>query len=114
MLLICLNVDYRVLFTPLDEDVLRDAFEFYTTFYKSPPAIKVRTRARVFLPKPRPFVLRSPSFAPSALRTQPWPGPGPLSSLTASRLSPSSLSFPLVILAIVIPPSRRRLRLFVL
>ena len=93
MLLICLNVDYRVLFTPLDEDVLRDAFEFYTTFYKSPPAIKVCTRARVFLPKPRPFVLRSPSFAPSALRTQPWPGPGP--PILPNCLAPISL-FPVL------------------
>ncbi|EPT00948.1 hypothetical protein FOMPIDRAFT_1023502 [Fomitopsis schrenkii] len=45
VLLICLNVDYRVLFTPLNEDVLRDGFEFYTTFYKSPPAIKALMHA---------------------------------------------------------------------
>ena len=55
-----------------DEDVLRDAFEFYTTFYKSPPAIKVRTRIQsVFLSlSAQPPVRPSPSspllrFAPS-------------------------------------------------
>ncbi|KAH9840105.1 Shr3 amino acid permease chaperone [Rhodofomes roseus] len=45
VLLICLNVDYRVLFTPLTDDVLRDGFEFYTTFYNSPPAIKALMHA---------------------------------------------------------------------
>ncbi|KAI0731242.1 Shr3 amino acid permease chaperone [Earliella scabrosa] len=40
VLAICLNVDYRILFTPPAEDVIRDGFEFYTTFYNSPPAIK--------------------------------------------------------------------------
>ncbi|KAH9933348.1 ER membrane protein SH3-domain-containing protein [Fomitopsis serialis] len=45
VLLICLNVDYRILFTPLTDDVLRDGFEFYTTFYNSPPAIKALLHA---------------------------------------------------------------------
>ncbi|KZT70744.1 hypothetical protein DAEQUDRAFT_764322 [Daedalea quercina L-15889] len=45
VLLICLNVDYPILFTPLTDDVLRDGFEFYTTFYKSPPAIKALMHA---------------------------------------------------------------------
>ncbi|KAI0763763.1 Shr3 amino acid permease chaperone [Trametes elegans] len=40
VLFICLNVDYRVLFTPPSERVVRDGIEFYTTFYNSPPAIK--------------------------------------------------------------------------
>ncbi|TFK91710.1 Shr3 amino acid permease chaperone [Polyporus arcularius HHB13444] len=40
VLLICLNVDYRILFTPLTDSVIRDGYEFYTTFYNSPPAIK--------------------------------------------------------------------------
>ncbi|KAI0953829.1 hypothetical protein AcV7_007248 [Taiwanofungus camphoratus] len=40
VLFICLNVDYRILFTPLTEDVVRDGLEFYTTFYNSPTAIK--------------------------------------------------------------------------
>ena len=50
MLSICLNVDYRVLFTPLTEEVVRDGFEFYTTFYNSPPAIKVRTLSYLWPP----------------------------------------------------------------
>lgn len=37
-----MNVDYRVLFAPLTDEVVRDGFEFYTTFFHSPPAIKVR------------------------------------------------------------------------
>ncbi|EIW58706.1 Shr3 amino acid permease chaperone [Trametes versicolor FP-101664 SS1] len=40
VLFICLNVDYRILFTPLTESVVRDGLEFYTMFYNSPPAIK--------------------------------------------------------------------------
>ncbi|KAI0675455.1 Shr3 amino acid permease chaperone [Trametes maxima] len=40
VLFICLNVDYRILFAPLTEDIVRDGFEFYTTFYNAPPAIK--------------------------------------------------------------------------
>lgn len=45
ILFICLNVDYRVLFTPLTEDVIRDGLEFYSTFYQSPPAIKALLHA---------------------------------------------------------------------
>ncbi|CDO74685.1 hypothetical protein BN946_scf184671.g8 [Trametes cinnabarina] len=43
VLFICLNVDYRILFTPLTDSVVRDGIEFYTTFYNSPPAIKAST-----------------------------------------------------------------------
>ena len=46
VLAICLNVDYRILFTPPAEDVIRDGFEFYTTFYNSPPAIKASVHFR--------------------------------------------------------------------
>ncbi|KAI0741462.1 Shr3 amino acid permease chaperone [Daedaleopsis nitida] len=45
VLSICLNVDYRILFTPLTESVIRDGTEFYTTFYNSPPAIKALLHA---------------------------------------------------------------------
>lgn len=38
--LICLNVDHRVLWSELTEDVIRDGFQFYTTFFNAPPAIK--------------------------------------------------------------------------
>ena len=41
VLFICLNVDYRILFMPLTEENISDGFAFYTTFYNSPPAIKV-------------------------------------------------------------------------
>ena len=41
VLFICLAVDYRILFMPLTEETIQDGFEFYTTFFKSPPAIKV-------------------------------------------------------------------------
>ncbi|KAH9852091.1 Shr3 amino acid permease chaperone [Lenzites betulinus] len=40
VLFICLNVDYRLLFTPLTDGIVNDGLEFYTTFYNSPPAIK--------------------------------------------------------------------------
>ena len=40
MLAVCLNVDYRILFVSLNEETIRDGFEFYTTFYRAPPAIK--------------------------------------------------------------------------
>ncbi|OBZ66509.1 Secretory component protein SHR3 [Grifola frondosa] len=45
VLFICLNVDYRILFTPLTDSVTRDGFEFYTTFYNAPPAIKALLHA---------------------------------------------------------------------
>ncbi|KAH8093736.1 Shr3 amino acid permease chaperone [Cristinia sonorae] len=40
VLFVCLTVDYRVLFSPLTEETVRDGLEFYTTFYHAPPAIK--------------------------------------------------------------------------
>ncbi|KAI0716016.1 Shr3 amino acid permease chaperone [Cerioporus squamosus] len=49
VLLICLNVDYRILFTPLTDSVIRDGYEFYTTFYNSPPAIKALLHGVVLL-----------------------------------------------------------------
>ncbi|KZT09879.1 uncharacterized protein LAESUDRAFT_734954 [Laetiporus sulphureus 93-53] len=45
VLFICLNVDYRVLFTPLSEDVIKDGLEFYTTFYNAPAGIKALMHA---------------------------------------------------------------------
>jgi len=45
VLFICMNVDYRVLFMPLTDDVVRDGLEFYTTFFHSPPAIKALMHA---------------------------------------------------------------------
>lgn len=47
ILFICLAVDYRVLFEPLTEETIQDGLEFYTTFFKSPPAIKVRNGVRL-------------------------------------------------------------------
>ncbi|RDB20818.1 Secretory component protein SHR3 [Hypsizygus marmoreus] len=37
---ICFNVDHRILWAPLTEDVVADGFQFYTTFFNAPPAIK--------------------------------------------------------------------------
>ncbi|GJE91092.1 Shr3 amino acid permease chaperone [Phanerochaete sordida] len=45
VLFICLNVDYRVLFEPLTDEVARDGLEFYTTFFHAPPAIKALMHA---------------------------------------------------------------------
>jgi len=45
VLFICLNVDYRILFTPLTDEVVRDGMEFYTTFFRAPPAIKALMHA---------------------------------------------------------------------
>jgi len=45
VLFICLNVDYRILFTPLTDEVVKDGIDFYTTFYHSPPAIKALMHA---------------------------------------------------------------------
>lgn len=47
ILFICLAVDYRVLFEPLTDETIQDGLEFYTTFFKSPPAIKVRNGVRL-------------------------------------------------------------------
>jgi hypothetical protein len=41
VLFICFNVDHRVLYTELSEEVISDGFQFYTTFFNAPPAIKV-------------------------------------------------------------------------
>ncbi|PIL25040.1 hypothetical protein GSI_12928 [Ganoderma sinense ZZ0214-1] len=57
VLAICLNVDYRILFTTLSDNVVRDGFEFYTTFYNSPPAIKAS-----FLRSLQPSILPSPEL----------------------------------------------------
>ncbi|EIM80514.1 uncharacterized protein STEHIDRAFT_37844, partial [Stereum hirsutum FP-91666 SS1] len=40
VLFICFNVDYRVLFLPVTDETVADAFQFYTMFYNAPPAIK--------------------------------------------------------------------------
>ncbi|KDQ61612.1 hypothetical protein JAAARDRAFT_515241 [Jaapia argillacea MUCL 33604] len=44
VLFICFNVDYRVLYA-LDEQAITDGFQFYTTFFNSPPAIKAMLHA---------------------------------------------------------------------
>ena len=36
----CLFVDYNILFGELTEDVVERGFQFYTTFFNAPPAIK--------------------------------------------------------------------------
>ncbi len=45
VLFICFNVDQRVLWSGATEDVakdvVKDGFQFYTTFFNAPPAIKV-------------------------------------------------------------------------
>lgn len=41
VLFICMNVDYRLLWS-LDDQAVKDGFVFYTTFYHAPPAIRVR------------------------------------------------------------------------
>lgn len=46
VLFICFNVDYRVLFLPVTDETVADAFQFYTMFYNAPPAIKVRILLR--------------------------------------------------------------------
>ena len=38
---ICFNVDHRILWGEMTEDVVTDGFQFYTTFFNAPPAIKV-------------------------------------------------------------------------
>lgn len=59
VLFICLSVDYRVLFTPMSEEVVRDGMAFYTTFLQSPPAIKVRLPVLPSPPAVRPLSLRA-------------------------------------------------------
>lgn len=42
VLFICFNVDHKLLWAEqLTEEIINDGFQFYTTFYNSPPAIKV-------------------------------------------------------------------------
>jgi len=40
VLFICFNVDHRILYGQLNQDVIQDGFQFYTTFFNAPPAIK--------------------------------------------------------------------------
>ncbi|KAF8998600.1 Shr3 amino acid permease chaperone [Cyathus striatus] len=40
VLFICFNVDHKILWTELTDDVVADGFQFYTTFFNAPPAIK--------------------------------------------------------------------------
>ncbi|KAF9478274.1 hypothetical protein BDN70DRAFT_809127 [Pholiota conissans] len=40
VLFICFNVDHRLLWGEITEDVIADGFLFYTTFYNAPLAIK--------------------------------------------------------------------------
>lgn len=50
VLFICFNVDHKLLWGDLTDEIVEDGFQFYTTFYNAPPAIKVRKRKdlRVF------------------------------------------------------------------
>lgn len=41
-LFVCFNVDHRLLYSDLTEQTVEDGFQFYTTFYNAPPAIRVR------------------------------------------------------------------------
>ncbi|KAJ7281747.1 ER membrane protein SH3-domain-containing protein [Mycena rebaudengoi] len=47
VLFICFNIDHRVLWTPLTEDTVEDGFQFYTTFFNAPPAIKAMLHGMV-------------------------------------------------------------------
>ncbi|KAJ7880252.1 Shr3 amino acid permease chaperone [Mycena olivaceomarginata] len=47
VLFICFNVDHRVLWTGLTEDTIEDGFQFYTTFFNAPPAIKALLHAMI-------------------------------------------------------------------
>ncbi|KAF8623918.1 hypothetical protein AX17_007246 [Amanita inopinata Kibby_2008] len=40
VLFICFTVDHRLLWAELTEESVNDGFQFYTTFFSSPPAIK--------------------------------------------------------------------------
>jgi len=40
VLFICFNVDHRILWGELSKDVISDGFQFYSTFFNAPPAIK--------------------------------------------------------------------------
>ncbi|TDL23657.1 hypothetical protein BD410DRAFT_814310 [Rickenella mellea] len=40
ILFVCFNVDHRLLYQDITEQTIEDGFQFYTTFYNAPPAIK--------------------------------------------------------------------------
>jgi len=40
VVLACSTIDYRVLFEPLTEEIVKDGFQYYKTFYNAPPGIK--------------------------------------------------------------------------
>ncbi|KAJ7224516.1 Shr3 amino acid permease chaperone [Mycena pura] len=40
VLFICFNIDHQVLWGGLTEETVEDGFQFYTTFFNAPPAIK--------------------------------------------------------------------------
>jgi len=40
ILFICSTIDYRLLWGKVTNDVINDGFQFYTTFFNAPPAIK--------------------------------------------------------------------------
>ncbi|KAF8074769.1 Shr3 amino acid permease chaperone [Lyophyllum atratum] len=40
VLFICFNIDHRILWGQLTNDVVSDGFQFYATFFNAPPAIK--------------------------------------------------------------------------
>ncbi|KAK7470319.1 Protein csh3 [Stygiomarasmius scandens] len=40
ILFICFNIDHRLLWADLTDEIVEDGFQFYAIFYNSPPAIK--------------------------------------------------------------------------
>ena len=42
VLFVDFNVDRRLLFLPLTEQTFAEAFQYYTTFYNAPMAVRVR------------------------------------------------------------------------
>ncbi|KAF9561487.1 hypothetical protein CPC08DRAFT_688829 [Agrocybe pediades] len=40
VLFICFNIDHRLLWGEITEDIVTDGLQFYTTFFNAPPAIK--------------------------------------------------------------------------
>jgi len=40
VLFICFNIDHRVIWGGVTEETVEDGFQFYTTFFNAPPAIK--------------------------------------------------------------------------
>jgi len=47
VLFICFNIDHRVLWGGLSDDTVEDGFQFYTTFFNAPPAIKAMLHGMV-------------------------------------------------------------------